>query len=685
MKKLNSLLKPNLTVLDLTRIRTLMLLAILPMLGIVIVSNAQTISAPTGLTLPMTICPGTTLSVGFTTTGSFNGGNVFQVQLSSVSGSFGAGTTIIGSGSTSPISATVAITTTNSTGYRIRVVSSAPIVNGTATASGQITVRTKPSSPSTTAGNRCGTGQVNLGSSGCTSTKWFAASTGGSSLGTSAAFLTPSIAITTNFFAACVDGFGCESIRTSATATVNPLPTVSGFSPATGIIDLAVIDITGTNLSNVDSVKFNTTKATDFTINGATSISATVPVGATTGPITVYTSCGPGASSGNFTPIKPTIANPTISLASGTYENGLFTTLACATTGADIYYTTNGNNPVVGSVFTKLYADEAIFIPSSLTLRAIGYHNGWTTSGVASASYVILNPNIVAKPTISPATGSFTGGQLVTLTCSTPQSVIYFTLNGQIPVPFVNTPIKYIGPFSVVNPQTTVRAVGTREDWSTSDCAAAFYTITGGSTLTACSFSPLPGSFALPQSVTISNSDPSASIYFTKDGTDPYKLLPLAKPYTGPVAINVTATLKAQAFRNGFGDSPRTIGNYTIGSFRQAVDNPSDANNYYTEETSVYGLGPEKAQLAKEISTKSDLITVYPNPSSGAIYIDFGASRENVEISVIDLVGRVVQQAKTNEASFGAAMTLTGNKSGFYIIRLKDTEGNVVDKRVVLQ
>lgn len=74
-----------------------------------------------------TFCPGASVSVGFSTTGSFNSGNSFSVQLSNASGSFASPTTI-GSGTTSPISATIPAGTGNGSGYLIRVVATNPAV-----------------------------------------------------------------------------------------------------------------------------------------------------------------------------------------------------------------------------------------------------------------------------------------------------------------------------------------------------------------------------------------------------------------------------------------------------------------------------------------------------------------------------------------------------------------------------
>lgn len=77
-------------------------------------------------------CPGTSFSLGFTPSGTFNAGNVYSVQMSNASGSF-TSPVVIGSGSTSPVTVTIPAGTTNGTGYLIRVVASNPAVTSSTT------------------------------------------------------------------------------------------------------------------------------------------------------------------------------------------------------------------------------------------------------------------------------------------------------------------------------------------------------------------------------------------------------------------------------------------------------------------------------------------------------------------------------------------------------------------------
>jgi hypothetical protein len=92
-------------------------------------------------------------------------------------------------------------------------------------------------------------------------------------------------------------------------------PTIGTFSPTQGPVGTNVT-ITGTGFTGVTSVKFAGTSAA-FTPGSDTSLTATVPTGAATGPITVTTPAGTGTSSTNFTVTTPPVA-PKISSFSPT-------------------------------------------------------------------------------------------------------------------------------------------------------------------------------------------------------------------------------------------------------------------------------------------------------------------------------------------------------------------------------
>lgn len=94
---------------------------------------------------------------------------------------------------------------------------------------------------------------------------------------------------------------------------VDPIgpPGITGFTPASGLVG-ASVRLTGSNLVEVSEVRFNGVVAT-FTTVSATEINATVPVGATTGPVTITTPKGTTTSAIAFE-VLPLPAPPRMTL-----------------------------------------------------------------------------------------------------------------------------------------------------------------------------------------------------------------------------------------------------------------------------------------------------------------------------------------------------------------------------------
>lgn len=103
---------------------------------------------------------------------------------------------------------------------------------------------------------------------------------------------------------AVTDSEGMATSATNFTVTPSPVPTITAFDPTSGPVGTSVV-ITGTGFTGASSVTFDGT-ASAFTVDSNTQMAATVPTGATTGPIAVTTPGGTATSSTDFSVTPPT-------------------------------------------------------------------------------------------------------------------------------------------------------------------------------------------------------------------------------------------------------------------------------------------------------------------------------------------------------------------------------------------
>ncbi|MEI7801594.1 MAG: autotransporter-associated beta strand repeat-containing protein, partial [Bacteroidota bacterium] len=110
-------------------------------------TNTITTSAIAGSPFCISNTTGATVSVPFTSTGSYNSLNVYTAQLSDASGNFSAPTdigTLSGNANSGTIVSTIPAGTANGSAFRIRVISSDPIVTGNANTSNLSVVLNAP-------------------------------------------------------------------------------------------------------------------------------------------------------------------------------------------------------------------------------------------------------------------------------------------------------------------------------------------------------------------------------------------------------------------------------------------------------------------------------------------------------------------------------------------------------------
>jgi hypothetical protein len=229
---------------------------------------------------------------------------------------------------------------------------------------------------------------------------------------------------------AVATGYAPSAVAT-ATYTVNLTVVAPTFSPAAGtyttIQTVALADSTPSS-----SIYYTTDGSTPTTSSTLYSAPIQVLGSETINAIGVLTGyANSPVASATYTLNLPLAATPTISLGSGTYTVSQPVAISDTTTGATIYYTTDGTTPTTSS---SVYS-TALTLSATETLKAIAVAVGYAPSAVATSSYTVnimpagfalsANPSSLTIPSTSTfgtvqlsvqPQGGFTGA--VALSCS---------------------------------------------------------------------------------------------------------------------------------------------------------------------------------------------------------------------------------------------------------------------------
>jgi hypothetical protein len=166
---------------------------------------------------------------------------------------------------------------------------------------------------------------------------------------------------------------------TVATPTFNP-----GAGTYLGTQSVTLSDSTSgsTIFYTLDGTQPATTAGgSTFQYSGAITVTSTKTIKALATASGLTTSA---TASATYT-IESQVATPTFSPGGGTYTSAQTVTISSATSGATIFYTTNGSTPTSNSA----QYTAPVTVGSSETLKAIATKSGFFDSAVGSAAYVI--------------------------------------------------------------------------------------------------------------------------------------------------------------------------------------------------------------------------------------------------------------------------------------------------------
>ena len=325
-------------------------------------------------------------------------------------------------------------------------------------------------------------------------------------------------------------------------------PVITSFTPTSGPVGTG-ITITGTNLGGVTAVRFNGVVASVFSGVSATSVTATVPAGASTGPISLTTANGTAVSSSNFTvsTAAPTIA----SFAPATGPVGTSVTL----TGTDLSTTTavrfNGVNAPTFAVVNGTTVTATV--PGGATTGVIGVTTAGGT-GSSAASFVVLLPPTVAS--FAPASGPV--GTSVTITGTSFSGATAVTFNGVSASGFV---VNSATEITVAVPAgATTGVIGVTTPIGSGQSAGSFaVSVPPAPAPTIASFAP--GSGPVGTSVVVTGTNLAGATALTFNGLTASFVVNSATQVTATVPTGATTGAIGVSTPNGTGSS---AGNFTV-------------------------------------------------------------------------------------------------------------------------
>lgn len=241
--------------------------------------------------------------------------------------------------------------------------------------------------------------------------------------------------------------------------------------------------------------------------------------------------------------------------------SGTNATVGAGTNQTSLCTTISGIDSAAGAACGKSTTFGVIYNTTNHTVSTPGVTPITRPSSGAWDAGAYQFGNGANPPIFHPVAGSYGPAQSVTITSTSTGAIICYNTTGS---PATNgstgctTGTLYSGAVTVSSSET-LYAVAGGTDYSDSGVSSAHYTINGAAATP--TFSPAAGTYMAAQSVTISDSTPGASIYYTTDGSTPTTASTL---YAGAITVFVSTTVKAIAAASGYSDSAVGSAAYTI-------------------------------------------------------------------------------------------------------------------------
>jgi hypothetical protein len=367
---------------------------------------------------------------------------------------------------------------------------------------------------------------------------------------------------------------------------------------------------------------------------------------------------------------------PVFTPAAGTYSTAVEVQVnETAPADATIRYTTDGSEPTASSQILTGNINLNT-LNSTHTIKVKAFKTDWTPSATQTAVYVLTGQAAIAGPQFSPAPGTYTEAQSVTInTDATPaNATIRYTLDGSDPTP--SSPI-YSAPIQVaLNSSVTIRARAFAVNWTPSEVYVGHYEVTGQvAFVNTPIFTPEAGIYTGSQVVTISQPSPAgATIRYTIDGSEPTEG---SAEYSAGInlPLDSTTTIKVRAWAEDWIPSAVHEATYTItgqvelsgtlfspepGLYTEAQDLMITAEVYPTNAVIHYTTDGSEPTLDSETYTGGTLLNIPLNTENLSLKVRAFADNwiaSEIYTAVYTITGTVQLAANTFSPAPGTYTT----------------------------
>ena len=281
----------------------------------------------------------------------------------------------------------------------------------------------------------------------------------------------------------------------------------------------------------------------------------------------------------NFEAASVTVATPTFS------QDGNVVTISTATSGAVIYYTTDGTTPTTAST---LY-ENGVTVNGNVTIKAIAVRENWFSSAVAEYN---VNSFKVADVQFAQ------DGNVITLSTTTSNAKIFYILSNN-----GNGEQEYTAPLTMTG-DCTIEAYATRDGYLNSD-TTSFVFHAGGVT---CS-NPVLARTVGTNVVSATTTTEGATIHYTTDGSEPSEASAVFP--TGGLTVSRNQTIKTIALRDSY--YPSQVTTFEVDWFQCEQPTFSWNGDALTITSTTVGEGNSNADILYTMVQTSAAGTVVPD------------------------------------------------------------------------